>query len=153
MVVLENNRNGRTKCYSTSAAALNGPKKSNQSSPVRGPTTPETTPILLESFAEAQEDQEVKVAIIPTENGYGQQTNGLPLSSSSASTTILEDAVRETLLPPASDVIQDIPGCVSVAPSLPDTLSSMSNSSGCKESAGALSTRTQHFQQRSETSI
>lgn len=137
-MVLENNRNGRTKCYSTSAAALKGPKKSQ--SPAEYPITPETTPILMEP------DQEVKVAV-PTENGDCQQTNGLPLSSSSASTTILEDGVRETLLP-ASDVSQDILGCVSSAPA---QLSTMSNS-GCKESAGVLPT-SQHFQPRSETSI
>lgn len=137
MVVLENNRNGRTKCYSTSAAALNGPKPKNQT-PVKvvAPPPVEST-VVEEPSPSPSPTSEVKVVDATETNGESQQTNGLP----SPTPTILEE-------PEAAETSSIILGSDSSAPTLPDTISAMCTGVGCKK---ALS-NTPHFQ-RNETSI
>lgn len=135
LVVLENNRNGRTKCYSTSAAALNGPKPgSKNQSPVKVAPVP--------PLHEAQQPMlELKPEVaLPTEtSGVSQQTNGLPSSPPPPLATILEGAylAAETATPNV------LLGSESSAP----TLQNKSIGGGCKEAVSSA-----HYQ-RNETSI
>lgn len=117
-MVLENNRNGRTKCYSTSAAALNGPKKSNQS-PVKVPMPP-----LVEPNVEAAAAMDSEVAPT-TENCESQQTNGRPLHSHPPTTTTTTDLGPEALEATQTTTIAQ--GGVSSTLDLQDPLLSMSS--------------------------
>ena len=146
LVVLENNRNGRTKCFSTSAAALCGPKKS-QAPPVKTETTtpPALTPPLLPPPPPPGEER--SLAIGTTEhgqstNGIGRQTNGLQLPA----------AAQEEASPEASES--------RVLLNLSETPPKNGANDACKETtvaaAAALSgtASSQKFQfQRNETSI
>lgn len=144
LVVLENNRNGRTKCYSTSAAALNGPKPgSKNQSPVKVVPVPPQLPSTGEPLHEAQQRSpmlELKpVVALPKEtNGVSQQTNGLP-SSPPPLATILEGAY----LAAATATPNMLLGSESSAP----TLLNKSIGGCCKEAVSSA-----HYQ-RNETSI
>lgn len=149
LVVLENNRNGRTKCFSTSAAALCGPKKS-QAPPVKTETTttpPALTPPLLPPPPPPPgEERSLAMVMGTTEhgqstNGIGRQTNGLQLPA----------AAQEEASPEASE---------SRVLNLPETPPKNGANDACKETtvaaAAALSgtANSQKFQfQRNETSI
>lgn len=139
MVVLENNRNGRTKCYSTSAAALNGPKKTQ--SPI-SEGAPELPP-LIQPIVE--ESSEVRTS---EKNGASQQTNGQPLATPfPIQSTILETAATDPGDEMATPTMDQ--GTLEFVSSGPTLLDMSGGGGGCTD---ALAQQQQPYQ-RNETSI
>lgn len=148
LVVLENNRNGRTKCYSTSAAALIGPKPSSRvQSPVK------VAAPLVEPVVGSQEIEEKDAALAASSEMNGttmpshQQTNELP--STSPSSPVLVPIPSELLQSSMTILSEGKPVDSSniLSTTRPDILSTMPNGKG-EEKVGEVGQ-----QSRNETSI
>lgn len=145
LVVLENNRNGRTKCYSTSAAALIGPKPSSRvQSPVKV-AAPLVEPIVGAQDTEEKVSSEMNGTTMPSH----QQTNELPSTSPSSVPPALVP-IPAQLLQSSMTILNEgkaVDSSNILSTTRPGILSSMSNGKE-EEKVGEVGQ-----QSRNETSI
>lgn len=129
LVVLENNRNGRTKCYSTSAAALNGAKSQAE----KGARE-----------AAAVDINGKEVNSLETNSTRQQETNTVPLAPPATAAPQQQQSTIFEGETPVSFVKETLDkSSVSSGPTLLDALS-------CKE---VILQANHHHPQRNETTI